>query len=91
VSQEKNLADYASGTYFIHPKLIEEMRQLQRQKHQLAREQGEVPIEQPPDPVSQKISQKISQDTLDPDKLPGEPASTPTSHTGAAHVQPTQK
>lgn len=46
MSQEKNSANYTSGTYFIHPKLIEEMRQAQQQKRQIAGEQGGVPAEQ---------------------------------------------
>lgn len=89
VSQEKKTADYTSGTYFIHPKLIEEMRQLQRQKRQHAKEQKKESSEQ----ASDLASQKKEQDTLDADKQPGEQAkqSAPTDHVNTVPVQPTPK
>ena len=40
MSQKKKSLDYTTGTYFIHPSIIEEMRQKQRQQHQLVTEQG---------------------------------------------------
>lgn len=89
MSQEKKTADYTSGTYFIHPKLIEEMRQLQRQKRQFVKEQKKEPSEQASDPASQKKEQ----DTLEADKRPGKQArqGTPTDHINTTLVQPTPK
>jgi hypothetical protein len=40
VSKKKKSLDYTTGTYFIHPDIIEEMRQKQRQQRQLVTEQG---------------------------------------------------
>jgi hypothetical protein len=91
VSQDKKLADYTSGTYFIHPKLIEEMRQAQRQKRQLARKQGEIPTEQQHSlsPVSALDPAAGEQPTLPitPD-LAGPQSSH--GHVNIAHIQPTQ-
>jgi len=51
VSQKKNSLDYSTGTYFIHPTIIEEMRKKQRQQRQLVTEQGKE--QQPADPGKQ--------------------------------------
>jgi hypothetical protein len=51
VSQKKQSLDYTTGTYFIHPSIIEEMRQKQHQKRQLVIEQGKE--QQPADPAKQ--------------------------------------
>lgn len=40
MSKKKKSLDYTTGTYFIHPSIIEEMRKKQRQQHQLVTEQG---------------------------------------------------
>jgi hypothetical protein len=40
VSKKKKSLDYTTGTYFIHPDIMEEMRQKQRQQRQLVTEQG---------------------------------------------------
>jgi hypothetical protein len=40
VSKKKKSLDYTTGTYFIQPDIIEEMRQKQRQQRQLVTEQG---------------------------------------------------
>jgi hypothetical protein len=51
VSQKKNSLDYSTGTYFIHPTIIEEMRKKQRQQRLLITEQGKE--QQPTDPGKQ--------------------------------------
>ncbi len=48
MSQKKKSLDYSTGTYFIHPTIIEEMRKKQRQ---LVTEQGKE--QQPVDPGKQ--------------------------------------
>ncbi len=85
MSKEKKSADYTSGTYFIPPKLIEEMRQAQRQKRQLAREQGGVPAEQhqsltPPNALDPAGKQTTS---IAPDL-----AGPQSGHTNTAPIQP---
>jgi len=86
VSQEKKSADYTSGTYFIHPRLIEEMRQAQRQKRQIAREQGGVPAEPHPGLTTMKVLDPAGEQKIHraPD-LGG----TQSGHTNTAHIQPT--
>jgi hypothetical protein len=88
VSQDKKTADYTTGTYFIHPKIIEKMRQAQQQKRQLAREQGGVPTEQYHSPTTANA--------LDPaageQKIPITPdlAGPQSGHVNTTHVQPSQ-
>jgi hypothetical protein len=85
VSQEKKPANYMSGTYFINPKLIEEMRQAQRQKRQLSGEQGEVPTEQ-----HQIIPSTNALDPAGEQKIQNTPnlAGPQSSHINTAHIQP---
>ncbi len=85
MSQEKNSANYTSGTYFIHPKLIEEMRQAQRQKRQLAREQGGVPAEQ-----HQIIPSNNALDPASNQQIQTTPnlAGPQSEHRNTAHIQP---
>jgi len=85
VSQEKKLADYATGTYFIHPKLVEEMRQLQQHKQKLAGIPEGVPSEQPIELIlphtleQEKLAIHIKPDLSD----------TTTSRTNTVQAQPT--
>jgi hypothetical protein len=87
VSQEKKLADYATGTYFIHPKLIEEMQQLQRQKRQLAKQQEGDPSEQSIELIlPHGLEQEKQAIHIKPDL-----SDTTTSHTNTVQAQPTNK
>jgi hypothetical protein len=86
VSQEKKSADYTSGTYFIHPRLIEEMRQTQQQKRQIAREQGGVPAEPHPGLTTTNVLDPAGEQKIHrtPDL-----AGTQSGHICTAHIQPT--
>ena len=87
MSQEKKSGDYTSGTYFIPPKLIEEMRQAQRQKRQLARKQGGVPTEQHASPTPPNTLDAADKQTT---TIAPDPTGTQSGPINTAHIQPTQ-